>query len=360
MDEMGATGKRTRLPVEPLAVGTTRASEYACPWHPAPKAPTAQGAPGTRSGSPIPLCPEACHNFRSPPIANARLGIGLSLGTFYLHKGDFDNGILYIRKALQINPDAHFGREEYQLRLAEFLREGRSEPRRLRATDFLLIRDGMVLTPAAAKEAAETGLTEFTRAMAAVVASTQPATTQRVDPDEVYADPDVAVDIQRWAYRGRPERLREMGFKDNVFDGIVGMIRFGTGTSSELYLTLGDLLVLRGDKNLAYRAYQRALDLDHTRKKYLEAVMKALSDTIYDTTSIQPEAIAADRANAEAWVSAYQNYEDQLLREGKDVDDEANYARFYREFGPAMLPQPFRAADYVNPKNYDTVNWSGP
>src|SRR5687768_8180618 len=38
-----------------------------------------------------------------------------NLGTFYLHKGDFENGVAHIKKALAINPDAHFGRENYQL-----------------------------------------------------------------------------------------------------------------------------------------------------------------------------------------------------------------------------------------------------
>ena len=83
--------------------------------------------------------------------------------------------------------------------------------------------------------------------------------------------------------------------------------------------------------------------------------MHALSESIYDKTLIQPEAIAADRANADAWVSAYQTYENQLLRDGKDVDGEANYAEFYRKFGPAKLPEPFRAADYMNPKHSDVI-----
>src|SRR5438045_1025257 len=48
-----------------------------------------------------------------------------NLGTFYLHKGDFENGIAHIRKALEINPDAHFGREKYQLMAAEYLLEAR-------------------------------------------------------------------------------------------------------------------------------------------------------------------------------------------------------------------------------------------
>lgn len=46
-----------------------------------------------------------------------------NLGTFYLHSGDLSNGILHIERALAINPHAHFGRERYQLYLAQYLVE---------------------------------------------------------------------------------------------------------------------------------------------------------------------------------------------------------------------------------------------
>lgn len=44
-----------------------------------------------------------------------------NLGTFYIHDGDLKNGINHINKALEINPEAHFGRERYQKYLAEYL-----------------------------------------------------------------------------------------------------------------------------------------------------------------------------------------------------------------------------------------------
>ncbi|MBI1182898.1 hypothetical protein GC194_01410 [bacterium] len=44
-----------------------------------------------------------------------------NLGTFYLHHAELDKGLEYIKKAIEINPDAHFGREKYQMYLAEYL-----------------------------------------------------------------------------------------------------------------------------------------------------------------------------------------------------------------------------------------------
>lgn len=44
-----------------------------------------------------------------------------NLGTFYIHDGQFEEGLIYINKAIKINPDAHFGREIYQKYLVEFI-----------------------------------------------------------------------------------------------------------------------------------------------------------------------------------------------------------------------------------------------
>src|SRR5688572_26514864 len=114
-----------------------------------------------------------------------------NLGTFYLHKGDFENGIRYIEKALAINPDAHFGREEYQLRIARFYRDGQSNPKLLKTQNFLGIE-----------------VPEHARA-------THGANGRRSVP------------------------ITHLGVKENAIDGIVGMIRFGTGKSAELYFVLG-------------------------------------------------------------------------------------------------------------------------
>lgn len=46
-----------------------------------------------------------------------------NIGTFYIHNGDFRIGADYIKKAIEINPDAHFGREVYQKHLVEYVLE---------------------------------------------------------------------------------------------------------------------------------------------------------------------------------------------------------------------------------------------
>ncbi len=44
-----------------------------------------------------------------------------NLGTFYLHNGQFREGLKYIDRAIKLNPDAHFGREIYQKYVVEYI-----------------------------------------------------------------------------------------------------------------------------------------------------------------------------------------------------------------------------------------------
>lgn len=50
-----------------------------------------------------------------------------NLGTFYIYTGDLNQAQSWIRKALAINPNAHFGREKYQLWLVEWLQRRAKE-----------------------------------------------------------------------------------------------------------------------------------------------------------------------------------------------------------------------------------------
>ncbi len=50
-----------------------------------------------------------------------------NLGTLYIHTRELEKGLLWIRKAIEINPDAHFGREIVQQRLVEYVLLQRKE-----------------------------------------------------------------------------------------------------------------------------------------------------------------------------------------------------------------------------------------
>jgi hypothetical protein len=54
-------------------------------------------------------------------IAPGEYETSANLGTFLFHRGDFEAGLPFIEQALRINPKAHFGREEYQKLLVEYV-----------------------------------------------------------------------------------------------------------------------------------------------------------------------------------------------------------------------------------------------
>ena len=51
--------------------------------------------------------------------------------------------------------------------------------------------------------------------------------------------------------------------------------------------------------------------------------------------------IAQERSDAADWVKAYQQYEDALVRDGKDDTVEAAYAPFYAEHGRTLKTRDF-------------------
>jgi hypothetical protein len=73
-----------------------------------------------------------------------------NLGTFLIHANakaafagdaqavtDFSEGVELVRKSVQVNPEAHFGRERWQATIAEFLLLAIQDPSLLRQSDCL-------------------------------------------------------------------------------------------------------------------------------------------------------------------------------------------------------------------------------
>jgi hypothetical protein len=62
---------------------------------------------------------------------------------------------------------------------------------------------------------------------------------------------------------------------------------------------------------------------------------------------LKAEVIAAERAEAETWVKAYQQFEDDLIRAGKDPELEANLVAFYETHGKAVTPVQAEWSDWL-------------
>ncbi|MFG0250946.1 MAG: tetratricopeptide repeat protein [Phycisphaeraceae bacterium JB051] len=204
-----------------------------------------------------------------------------NLGTFYIHNGELEKGLVHIKKAIEINPDAHFGREIYQQLLVEYV----IKCRHVNGDKKLpLIKEPSLHTR------------------------------------------------EHFGYFVA-ERLGHDFMDQSQFSkaakGIKGMMRFGHYDSPILLEALGDLFSSGGritdSKMLAARAYLKAsYAIDDPEQKQIYR-MKA-DEAIRMHEHISLERIEKDLKNeleqGKAFFTQIENDEAQWVRQGKNLDQE--------------------------------------
>ncbi|HYO71754.1 MAG TPA: tetratricopeptide repeat protein [Archangium sp.] len=197
-----------------------------------------------------------------------------NLGTFHAHAGDYPRALEELRRALALNPDAHFGREKYQVKAIEYLQRLAATPGLVQKEEFL----GLPLEPG----------------------------------DYLFVmNPKKTV-----LRKERPELPKD------VLQGLVGIIRFGSGDKSpHLWFSLGMALAWSGHKNLAIRAMRRAELLGHPlaaeHAGELLRTIKAYSGRHSEWDKVGAE-LDAEWAQGQAWVQEKQRQEETLLARGKE------------------------------------------
>ncbi len=165
------------------------------------------------------------HRYEVAPQAYASHA---NLGTLYTFTGAYDDAIVHIDKAMAIEPEAHFGREQYHRDLVDYLRRGKADPKVFETETFV----GITPTP-----------------------------NQRVG--------------------GSKALYARLGLKDDAVDALVAMLTvYGADELAEVYFALGELLAVRGHKRLAYTAYRRAEELGHPRKGTAKRAMEDLHEAL--------------------------------------------------------------------------------
>jgi tetratricopeptide (TPR) repeat protein len=215
-----------------------------------------------------------------------------NLGTFLIHDGQLEEGLEYIRRAIVINPDAHFGRERYQAALVAYVMDKRGP-------------DGKVPLPMS--RLIEEGGTADQMNFAGFLA-------------------------QKYARDGR----LSIADRQEAVRGVVGMMHFGNSDSPILAEALGHLLVEAhsdGDdaKQLAARAFLKASYNSNdpaAATAYRRMAEEALnSQQNVDLVDIE----AAFEAELEAGRDFRQQIADderQWIEAGEDVEQRFN-AKYY-------------------------------
>lgn len=227
-----------------------------------------------------------------------------NLGTFHIHNGDLETGLEFIGQAIEINPDAHFGREIYQQLLVEYVLEKRV--------------DGVLPQPLSSEEAM-IGRRGFARFV-----------LLRQEGDEKAVD--------------------QSGQIEKAVKGISGMMRFGHHDSPVLLEALADLLMAQSGheaRRLATRAWLKAsyeIPDEEAAARYRKAADQVLSlqtpgrrqHTRIPLDEFEKK-FRAELADAEKWFAGVSADEARWISAGADVDEE--FRRKYYET-PAIARRP--------------------
>lgn len=251
-----------------------------------------------------------------------------NLGTHYIHAGQFEKGLEFIDKALEINPDAHFGRERYQKYLVEFLIKHGDE-------------SGELNLPFRSAKSFDSDSNSFL-----VYVMVQHGAATKNEPDSRYLG-EYRIDYDR-----RPEIVTK------AVKGILGMMKFGQHDSPILLQVLAELLLTaEPDQNarlLAARCFWKAsYESEDTGKR---AVLRGQA---HDALLLQTDGqslVQVDRdrveaefkkelAEADAWYSKIVADEELWISQGHDVDKEFA-AKHFAE--PEVLPSGEHVPEYAD------------
>lgn len=228
-----------------------------------------------------------------------------NFGTFLAHAGRFDEGLVELRRAVAINPDAHFGRERFQIELIEYIAAARKDPELWSSTSFLR----------------HAGYAPKKNSHALGVAS---------------------------GFRERESWDGDRGLdRDKAFTAIGGMLRFGGIEGPELYRTLGELFLMDEHLHLAWWAFRHAIERGHPATPHLTKSLNRLRDHWLEAVKHEPtgmivpteELYRKRRAEADRWLASFQELEAAAIARGEEVRSDAALQRLLAA-ADATVPRP--------------------
>ncbi len=284
-----------------------------------------------------------------------------NLGTFLIH-GSFKKaqygdpaarerlreGLTFIHKSIEVNPEAHFGREIWQAVTAEFLLAAMDNPQILLKYDLAGNQLGETVDHASAMQRASGG--RAARAVADYLA--RPTSHE-----------EGAALRQHIRHIGNPEAAEEaktsqkgsVRFDEPVL-GVIGMWRLGGGANPHFALMLGETMYRVGQRHIAWCAYERAARLadrfwpdaaiQQQFVEYCRQRQRAILDGLPPAErEVMPRRFEAELAHGLRYQEAYQKYEEEKIAAGASLDDPHFYDGFHARRG--AIASPPGDADYL-------------
>jgi len=315
-----------------------------------------------------------------------------NLGTFLLHgsaskalAGDaparerFREGVALICRAVAVNPQAHFGREQWQAAINEFLLAAMDKPELLRTFDFLGNRLDLgienILDHQIVWMYGRSTTIVFRRGWADFEAPAlfkpglsldDPGRWAEVSPVRQFI---TKVGAEKgWEAVPVPSHRAPVPFDEPVL-GMIGIWRQGSGANPHFALALGETMLRVGQRYLAWEAYERAARManrfgpdpalqhflrDHCRRRQSQIAGTLDSpdpDSVLDPAPrhLNAQALAevaaglrlrfeAELTYGESYQKAYQSYEEEKIAQGVPLSDEHFFDAFHAGREPIASP----------------------
>lgn len=273
-----------------------------------------------------------------------------NLGTFLIHGsfaraagGDADarerfrEGIEFVRKSVEVNPEAHFGRERWQAAVAEFLLAAMERPALFQEYDC--IGDRLDLPDYEVIAGNRRHGSKYGRPYDMVY-------SEQLSYGKTYGEPRERITKvgaeEGWAGVDVPSHREPVPFDEPAL-GIIGMWRQGGGANPHFALALGEIMLRVGQRTIAWSAFERASRLaerysttpeaqaflrEHCRKRQAE-IERSLAP--HDNISDQLRSdFDAELAYGQGYQKDYQDFEAAKIAAGGSISDEHFYDDFPR------------------------------
>jgi hypothetical protein len=285
-----------------------------------------------------------------------------NLGTFLIHgnaraalSGDaaardrLREGLSFIKKSIEVNPEAHFGREVWQAITVEYLLAVSGQPNLLLHYDMIGDDLGEEIDPIGLRSfTPEYGVLGSNRDAAAYLRDRN-AYVQWGSPTALRDRCITAVGASAGWDKAVPSSHRKPVPFDEPALGIIGMWRLGGGANPHFALALGEIMLRVGQRYIAWCAYERAasmvsrvgpdadiqrLFVQHCRRRQ-QVIEKQLSPE--DVKALRPR-FEAELTHGQRYQKDYQEYEADRIRAGESLDDAHFYDAFDVAHGPIASP----------------------
>ncbi len=300
-----------------------------------------------------------------------------NLGTFLIHanmkaamggdamaRASVKEGLEFIKKSIEVNPEAHFGREEWQHHIGEYLMAAIDSPSLLEQFDC--VGNDFTLTPSRDE------FGEFPSAISREGYNSPGGNKlgEQFDEQGELIRPDLR-DHLRLAIR---KVGAERGFPKSVLEGpvpfdeptlgIIGMWRQGGGANPYFAVALGEIMLRVGQRYIAWTAYERAYLLadrygwkpehvdflrEHSRKRQRAIESELPAD---EMPKLRPR-FEAELAYGQKYQKEYHEYEAKRIAAGADIRDEHFYDDFHKDREP--IATPLGAAEWFDGTDPDQI-----